>query len=129
MIEIDGIEEIVRRLGVAQTIRLLRSPIWRGVARIVGFMGDYPAQPAETTYRRTGTLGRRWTEEVTETADGIEGEVGNASNYGPFVQSQQFQARWMGHWQTDEDAVDTFQDPIAADIEETLQGALNGTVS
>ena len=128
MIEIEGIAEIVRRLGVAETIRILRSPIWRGVARIVGFMGEYPPQPP-TDYRRTGTLGRRWTEEVTETADSIEGEVGNATNYGPFVQSEQFQSRWMGHWQTDEDAVDTMTDPITADIEETLQGALNGTVS
>lgn len=129
MIRIQGVEEIVRRLGVAQTVRLLRSPIWRGVARIVSFMGEYPPQPADTTYRRTGTYGRRWTEEVTETEDSIQGEAGSNSSYGPFVGSEQFQARWMGHWQTDEDAVDEFEPVIGREIEETLQGALNGTVS
>lgn len=145
MIEIEGIEEIVRRLGVAQTIRLLRNPIWRGAGRIVNYMADYPPQPAGTRYvRGKGTanragvvtrftserLGQSWTQEVRETSDSIEGEVGNNASYGPFVQTEQFQAGWMGHWQnTDEAAVEEFEPVIGQDIEETLQGALNGTVS
>jgi hypothetical protein len=39
----------------------------------------------EGQYRRTGTLGRQITEEVRMTSDGIEGEIGTATPYAPWV--------------------------------------------
>jgi hypothetical protein len=39
----------------------------------------------EGQYRRTGTLGRQITEEVRVSADGIEGEIGTATPYAPWV--------------------------------------------
>jgi hypothetical protein len=39
----------------------------------------------EGQYRRTGTLGRQITEEVRLTADGVEGEIGTATPYAPWV--------------------------------------------
>ncbi len=39
----------------------------------------------EGHYRRTGTLGRQITEEVRVTADGLEGEIGTATPYAPWV--------------------------------------------
>jgi hypothetical protein len=39
----------------------------------------------EGNYQRTGTLGRQITEEVRMTKDGIEGEIGTATPYAPWV--------------------------------------------
>jgi len=123
-ITIQGLEPLIRRVGMARTIQILRPPMTRSVARIVERMGDYPPQPAGTTYRRTGTLGRRWTMEVTEDADGITAEAGNNTTYGPFVQSEQFQAAWMGHWQTDRDVIEELEPVILADFEQVIGEAL-----
>lgn len=142
-ISIEGIEELIRRVGLAQTVRILRPPMWRSVARIVRFMADYPPRPAGTRYQRgkgmanaagvvtrftSEVLGESWTQEVEESETGLMGRAGNNASYGPFVQSAEFQARWMGHWQTDEDAVEELTDPIEDDFEAAIQGALNGTV-
>ncbi len=72
----------------------------------------------------TGTLGRRWTQTIDATADGLTGRAGNNTVYGPFVQSEMFQAEWMGHWQTDEDVVDEQTEAIERDFEAEVQWAL-----
>lgn len=123
-ITIQGIEDLIRRVGMARTVQILRPPMTRSMARIVNRMGDYPPQPSGTTYRRTGTLGRRWTQEITETADSIEAKAGNNTSYGPFVQSEQFQAAWMGHWQTDQDVITELEPVILADFEQVIGEAL-----
>ena len=66
----------------------------------------YPAQRSGSDYRRTGTLGRRWTTEVNATSNDLTGIVGNNTPYGPFVQSEAFQASiHKGAWLTDERSV------------------------
>lgn len=124
-ITITGIEELIKRLGMARATDVLHPPMVRSTARLVNFMARYPPQP-RSTYRRTGTLGRRWTMVVTVTSDGIRGVVGNNTSYGPFVQSEQFQARALAHWQTDADALGELERPIIADFEEAIQTALSG---
>jgi hypothetical protein len=42
-------------------------------------------QPEKTGSARTGTLGRRWTEQVTKTDQAVTGEVGTNLNYAPWV--------------------------------------------
>lgn len=124
-IEIRGIQELIERVGIAKAIQFLRPPITRSMARVVARMADYPPQPP-TPYRRTGTLGRGWTQEVTETADSIEGKAGNNTSYGPFVQSEQFQAHWMDYWQTDQDVISELEPTILADFDQVIGEVLNG---
>jgi hypothetical protein len=47
--------------------------------------GDRGGQPEKSGSARTGTLGRRWTEQVTKTGEAVTGEVGTNLNYAPWV--------------------------------------------
>jgi hypothetical protein len=102
-IEIRGLAELQEKLGRIATSSFLVSPMQGAVTLLQDEMKRYPPQPARSTYRRTGTLGRRWTTKVTQTGGELQGRVGNNTEYGPWVQSEQFQARThRGRWQTDE---------------------------
>lgn len=125
-VEIRGLEEAYRRLG-ADVLSVLRPPMYRAVIEVEGIMKKYPPPRADQKYVRRGTLGRRWTHEVTQTATSITGEVGNNTSYGPWVQSEQFQA-WMhrGRWETDEGALRTVQPHFVQDAEQAVLQALEG---
>lgn len=83
-------------------------------------MAEYP--PPKPTSRRRGNLGRAWYVEVTETPDEVSAKVGNNMYYGPFVQSEAFQA-WMhqDYWQTDQMAVDQLRPAIEQDFQNTIR--------
>ena len=123
-ITITGIPELFAKLDRVQAIDTLRPPMQRGVYRLQTFMANYPPQ-APTKYVRTGTLGRRWTTKVTQGGDGLVGTIGNNTSYGPWVQSDAFQARMhRGRWQTDADAIRDNERAIVADFERAIQTAL-----
>jgi hypothetical protein len=125
-IEINGIDEIFRKLGTVEALNTLRPPMQRGVFRIQAYMADYPPPPATSRYVRTGTLGRRWTTKIDEGMGGMVGIIGNNASYGPWVQSSAFQARvHQGRWQTDRDAVRDNEAEIIADFEREIQGGLD----
>ena len=54
-------------------------------------------------YRRTGTLARKWTTQVSNTPGGVRGEVGNVERYAKYVQSlaQQQTFHKASGWATD----------------------------
>ena len=124
---IEGIDEFNRRYTPLQRSDLLYPPMVRGVERLKSYMARYPRQRnANSTYRRTGTLGRRWTTRITRTQQGLTGKVGNNTVYAPVVQSSRFQARiHRGWWQTDRDAVRDNRGPIVRDF----QGAVRRAIS
>ena len=127
-IEVRGLERLARSLGAFEVFRLLRPGMIRGMARVVNAMADYPAPPQASTYRRTGTLGRRWTQtqpSVSESTTQLTVSVGNNTAYGPWVQNEQFQA-WMhrGRWQTDEQELDRAADPLVAELNALVQAEL-----
>ncbi len=68
-------------------------------------MKTYPMQ-RPTTYVRTGRLGRSWTTRPIREPGAVGRQVGNATDYAPWVQSQKLQA-WMHRdwWQTDEEVI------------------------
>lgn len=108
-------------------MRMLRRPVTESVILIEGRMKEYPPQRSGANYRRTGTLGRRWTHEVSESGDGITGRVGNNTVYGPYVESAQFQARvHQGVWQTDERVITEEQNTIVGFFERAVEDALDG---
>jgi len=49
------------------------------------FWWAFKAGKIQVPYRRTGTLGRQITEQVTRSADGVEGEIGTNTPYAPWV--------------------------------------------
>ena len=139
-IEIRGIPELMAKLGSVQGNAVLRPPMQRAVFRLQAGMAKYPRARAGSRYvRGRGTmnsrgvvtkltsenLGKKWTTKIDESAGGLVGKVGNNTSYGPFVQSQMFQAAvHQGLWQTDEDVAKKEEAAIVADFERTIGEAL-----
>jgi hypothetical protein len=148
-ISITGLDKILKKLGHFETMRIMEEPMERSLLKIESAMSEYPPPPApgewaaKTTVRqkraffallragqikgkRTGTLGRRWTHAITKSAGGMEGVVGNNTEYGPWVQSKRFQARFhQGRWQTDEEVLENLHGEIKKDFEDTVKSALD----
>lgn len=103
-IEIKGLPELYKKLGRLATLDYLIPPMQAGLFRLESRMKEYPQARPSSTYRRTGTLGRRWVSEpVRHIAEGLSGKIGNNTQYGVWVQSSAFQARvHAGRWQTDQ---------------------------
>ena len=126
-IEIKGINKLMAKLSRAAAIDVLEKSMQRAVFRVQARIADYPPQRAGSAYRRTGTLGRRWTTKVTKQAEGVEGRVGNVTEYAPFVQSARFQRPpFRGRWQTDEQVLEEEMPAIRRDFEQEIDKALKG---
>ena len=145
-IEIQGLEEAQARLGT-DILGVITPALTRSVLRMEGAMKVYPPPPGDGEWaanttprqrraffallrrgaisgRRTGTLGRRWTHRVQRGADQVLAEVGNNTEYGPFVQSKLFQARFhRGRWQTDQVVMEAELPRLVADVEGDLRRA------
>ncbi len=124
-IEVKGIEQLNRKLARIQQ-RLdtgdpgstLRQAMRRAVLRVQAGMMDYPTQRSGSSYRRTGTLGRRWTSEVYAEGDSLIGKVGNVTKYAPQVQSEKFQSKaHKGRWQTDVQVIRELEPEINAEFQ------------
>lgn len=129
-VSIRGLDELARRSDI-NFEELLAEIITRSAIRVEGTMKEYPSPPASGAWaaqttraqkaaffsrlrrgeidgQRTGTLGRRWTYEIKRGNGTVRGEVGNNTEYGPYVQSDAFQARFhRGRWGTDVQAIET----------------------
>ncbi len=125
-IVITGADKIAAKLGRLNIGSILRDPMTRAALRVQTDMQKYPPQRAGSAYRRTGTLGRRWTTpRVISEARRVEGSVGNNTSYGPFVQSSQFQARvHRGLWQTDAQVMERNIPVIVSEFEAAIRSAL-----
>jgi hypothetical protein len=124
-ISIQGTDKLIAKLGRVEGTKFLRAPMQRAVLRLQRDMQEYPTQRKGSTYRRTGTLGRKWTVRVKQDGAELVGTVGNNTRYAPFVQSRQFQARvHRGRWQTDAQVMNQNARAIVDDFEDTIQRAL-----
>ena len=124
--QITGIDELFRKLDALTAVGRLKTPMQRAVIRLQARMAVYPPPPPNSRYRRTGTLGRRWTTEIQEFPDGVTGKVGNDTIYGPLVQSSKLQTATHKRtgWQTDAQVVEQESVAIVADFEKAIADAL-----
>lgn len=125
-IELEGLEEALKQLGTAGTLDALEAPMHRTMFRLQRAMAVYPPPPSGSRYRRSGSLGRRWTTQVYRFNGDLVGKVGNNTLYGPYVQSEQFQAHWMTHWQTDQEVINREKSTIINDFERAINDAVGG---
>lgn len=134
VVEVDGIEELMRRLDRAASSAVLRAAMGAACNLVQSRLAVYPAAShgkmpwksekqrrfvmagirdgtIEVPYRRTGTLGRRWTSSVSGEGLDVVGEVGNNTVYGPYVMDRHDQAMYhAGTW------------PLAQDVAEQAMG-------
>jgi len=73
------------------------------------YAAEYPAAPADSGYRRTGTLGRLWTAATPQVTVGghvLDARISNVTPYGPYVQDPERQAaQHRGRWKTTDEIV------------------------
>jgi len=121
---VTGDEEIAARLArLRNAEQELRTPMQRSVEKLRAELALYPPPPEGSTYRRTGTLGRRWLTSIS----GLVGKAYNTTVYAPYVQDEEQQAGvHRGRWQTVQSVGRKLQEEIMADLMETIARLLNG---
>ena len=124
----EGFRTLARRIGGIQLAQVLEPPLVRSLERFRVDLAHYPSPPEESSYRRTGRLGRSWALRYTVNARGIEGETGTNVEYAQRVQSEELQA-WMhrDRWDTDETIANRHRGAILADFHQEVQAELNRT--
>lgn len=124
-IEIRGMDELYRRLG-KDLFDLIEPVIATGAIRVERRMKEYPPARSGQRYRRTGTLGRRWTHRIVRSPSGVTAEIGNNTRYAPWVQSEQMQrGSFRGRWGTDQQALESEAPLLEADAERIVVRALS----
>lgn len=127
-IRVTGIEPIQRNLSNVGTNfdNILRPPMVRSLARLQAAIAKYPPPPAGSTYRRTGQLGRSWTNRISAQGNKLTGELGNNTRYARWVQGHGFQNRKVhaGRWDTDEMVARANEGDIVRDFDRTIAEAL-----
>jgi len=81
------------------------------------YAAEYPPRPADSAYRRTGTLGRLWTAATPQVTVGghvLDARISNATPYGPYVQDPDRQApQHRERWKTTDEVVQEHVGEIA----------------
>lgn len=120
-----GDDEIVALLKKLESPDSMKPAFHRIGVSGKSFLKRYPPQPPNSRYRRTGTLGRKWTFAVRRKLFGIETLFGNNTLYAPDVQGQGTQAEiHAGRWQTDQDMLDQKGDEFVQEVNEEIDDLL-----
>ena len=125
-ITIKGLDPLFRKFGNVVAVKTLEPPMWRSVYRVQATMQVYPPQPADSTYIRTTTYGKRWLARVKSASNGVTGTVGTNVPYAPYVGSRMFQtaAHRQTGWATDASAIQQHEPAIVADFQSAIDRAL-----
>lgn len=126
-IDIQGLDGLLAALERYEEIAqpIIQKASDAALLGLIPDLADYPAPPAGSTYRRSGTLGRLWgaaRPEWQAIASGFEGAIGNNTPYGPWVQDAKLQAKQhKGTWTTDQAVVDKHAVDTQAYFDAALQ--------
>ena len=139
-LQIDGVDDVMHRLSRALATETRMAPMQRLKDRLIKRLSTYPPPPPDSTYIRTGELGRGWADEgvsvdaigTNQFADQVSVTMRNPVEYAPFVQGdpglgdphQAFMH--VGRWETDQQALDAETGPFLRDLEDSIGSALGG---
>ncbi|MCI0726433.1 MAG: hypothetical protein L0332_06880 [Chloroflexi bacterium] len=126
-VELENEEETAAILDALKPPPTFLEPAFNRIgARLTSALRRYPPAPAGSTYRRTNTLGRRWTFSVKRSLFGIKLLVGNNTQHGPWVQSADQQARvHQGRWQTDAQVLEQNAEAVLDEVQEAVEEQIN----
>ena len=122
-ISID-VSEVVKKLDPKTMEVYLANALKGGSALIQADIKQYPAPPSDSTYKRTGTLGKSWTRKLERgwaSSGRMAIVIGSNVKYAPYVQHADAQA-WMhkGRWQTAQQVAKDKTQEVARFIEQAL---------
>lgn len=113
-IEIPALPEFINALDdldKTEATRILSQTADVTIRSLIGPLAKYPPAPYGGKYRRTGTLGRGWTNapvKVWGDSFQIQAIMGNAVPYAKYVQGRDFQPDYIAqNWQTVESVLDS----------------------
>lgn len=133
-IEVRGEDDVARALAdlLGRVDAPLRAALGAWLLGRAARLARYPAPRPNQRYRRTGTLGRRWTAaapQLSGSGGAFVGRIGNNTPYAPEVQGERQARAFVGRWQTvDEVAADGASDlerRIVDAIDQAARGALS----
>ncbi|MCA9367181.1 HK97 gp10 family phage protein [Candidatus Kaiserbacteria bacterium] len=115
---LNTLNELIRPANMAPAMQ-------RAGARIRTELAKYPPPPPNSTYRRTGKLGRSWTHRVNVNLITTTALIGNNTPYAPDVQGEGMQAEvHQGRWQTEKQVLDNNADYIVEEVAARLDELL-----
>lgn len=120
-ITIRGDEEALRKLVAIEPERVAAEPLRKAALALAARLAVYPSPPSGSTYRRTGTLGRAWTQQGA----GLRYVVGNNVRYATYVQGPDQAQVHRGRWLTAEKAAEEVIEPLTRDIAAAVAGAFD----
>lgn len=133
-VEVEGIDEFVKKFGGAVSLDVLYGPMERALVILLNDIATYPPQRPSNVepggyfepYERTGTLGRTWAMgPIVLAQDGVEGSIGNNTDYGPYVQDAERQAAvHQGYWPTDAEVGARHQQEISDMFAQAIENYL-----
>jgi hypothetical protein len=121
---LKAFEEVQRSLGrIAQATKNLTSPTGKALDLLKSRMQEYPPEPPNSTYERTGTLQSSWGSEMVMSGATL-GRVFSDDDIAPYnvyVQDEENQAAiHQDRWQTYQEVADEKGDEVLALFEDEL---------
>ena len=146
-IEIKGLDKLVKKIKKIEQMDAVKAALKNAATILAGEMADYPPETAANRppvpfYIRgrglqtaRGNLGN--TENLANSWEGAKPQIrdkgftviiGTNVSYAPYVQSDDFQARWMKDigWQTDKQVLDDNEDEVTEYLGDAIRKVLNG---
>ena len=102
-ITVKNLDAVQRKIDGIQRGDYLQGVASAGADVLRAEMRRYPPAIPDSTYRRTGTLGKSWTKQLMRGGrdGGWLAQIGTRLNYAPYVQDEARQAKvHQGRWQT-----------------------------
>ena len=126
-ITVTNLDRVIRRIDGLQRGDYLQGVASAGADLLRAEMRRYPPAPANSTYRRTGTLGKSWTRSVMRggRGGGWLAQVGTRLKYAPYVQDEGRQAEvHQGRWQTIQSVAKDKRDEVVRFCVRAIRGWL-----
>ena len=126
---LDKLTAKLKRLSAPELTRELEKTTRKAVHYVHGKVPPYPAAPAGSTYKRTGTLGRSINTKVKTMGSNVIGTIGSSTPYAPWVISSEKvpgkggpQARvHKGRWYTLQGVVEKAQKAVNKFFEDMVK--------
>ena len=126
-ITIKGLDRLTKKLDRLDKGDYLRPVVTAGANLLRNEMRRYPPPPPGSTYRRTGTLGKSWTQKVTGGRGGWLAVIGSFLNYAPYVQDAGRQAAvHRGRWQTIQSVAETKREEVVRFVVQAIRRWMRG---
>ena len=124
-ITVNNLDRVTRKIDGLARMDYLKGVASAGADVLRADLRKYPPPPPDSTYRRTGTLGKSWTKKVSGGPAGWLAGVGSRLGYAPYVQDEARQAKvHQGRWQTVQSVAKDRRDEVVRFVVRAIGGWL-----